>query len=147
TACLRFFNVFGPRQDPASAYAAAVPIFIDKAFRNEPIAIYGDGEQTRDFVFVKDIAAANAFLAMNPELSGVYNVGHGQQISINELANLIIKIADSTSTVQHHPVRAGDVKHSRASADKLFNTGFKPGYDFESGLRETLAYFQNKQKA
>ncbi len=142
TACLRFFNVFGPRQDPNSAYAAAVPIFIDKALRNEPITIYGDGEQTRDFVFVKDIAAANAFLATNLELSGVYNVGYGQRISINDLANLILKVTGSTSAIQHQPVRPGDVKHSLASADKLFDAGFKPNYDFESGLRETLGSFQ-----
>lgn len=146
TACLRFFNVFGPRQDPNSAYAAAVPIFIDKALNNEPITIYGDGEQTRDFVFVKDIAAANAFLATNPKLSGVYNVGYGQQISINNLANLILKVTGSTSEVQHQPVRPGDVKHSLASADKLFDAGFKPSYDFESGLRETLDSFQKTQK-
>jgi UDP-glucose 4-epimerase len=143
TACLRFFNVFGPRQDPKSAYAAAVPIFIDKALRNEPITIYGDGEQTRDFVFVKDIAAANAFLADKPELSGVYNVGYGQQISINDLAHLVLKMTESTSEIQHQPVRSGDVKHSLASAEKLFNTGFNPNYDFESGLRETLDSFQD----
>ena len=143
TACLRFFNVYGPRQDPKSAYAAAVPIFIDNALRNEPIIIYGDGEQTRDFVFVKDIAAANAFLATNPELSGVYNVGYGQQISINDLAHLILKVTGSTSEIQYQPARSGDVKHSLASAEKLLNTGFNPSYDFESGLRETLDSFQS----
>jgi UDP-glucose 4-epimerase len=83
TASLRFFNVFGPRQDPQSAYAAAVPIFMQKAFADEPITIFGDGEQTRDFVHVKDIAAALAHVAMRPDLNGTFNVGYGTSMTVN----------------------------------------------------------------
>ena len=86
TACLRYFNVFGPRQDPKSQYAAAVPIFIDRAVKNQPITIYGDGEQTRDFIYVKDIAAANAFFATESPATGVFNVAYGGRITINDLA-------------------------------------------------------------
>ena len=89
TAVMRYFNVFGPRQDPASAYAAAVPIFIDKAVKNEPVTIFGDGEQTRDFIYVKDVVAANAFLAMNRTEPGFYNVACGGRLTINSLAQKI----------------------------------------------------------
>ncbi|MHC5141574.1 MAG: NAD-dependent epimerase/dehydratase family protein, partial [Planctomycetota bacterium] len=86
TACMRYFNVFGPRQDPGSAYAAAIPIFIHKAIRNEPITIFGDGEQTRDFIYVKDIVAANVYLAENADLTGVFNVAYGKRQTINDIA-------------------------------------------------------------
>jgi len=144
TACMRYFNVFGPRQDPGSQYAAAVPIFIHKALRNEPITIFGDGQQTRDFVFVKDIVAANVYLATNDELSGVYNVGYGKTITITELAERIIKLANSKSEINYAPVRAGDVKHSWAKVDKIFEAGFKTQADFDSGLEKTIEFFKNK---
>ena len=86
TACLRYFNVFGPRQNPKSQYAAAVPIFVERAVKNQSITIYGDGGQTRDFVYVKDIAAANAFFATQSTATGVFNVGCGRSITINGLA-------------------------------------------------------------
>ena len=86
TACLRYFNVFGPRQDPKSQYAAAVPIFIYKALRNEPITIFGDGQQTRDFIYVKDIAAANIYMATRSDSTGVFTVAYGKSIKINKLA-------------------------------------------------------------
>jgi UDP-glucose 4-epimerase len=89
TTCLRYFNVFGPRQDPKSQYAAAVPIFVARAVKHEPITIFGDGEQTRDFVYVKDIAAANAFFATQSSAGGVFNVAYGQRITIKELAAMI----------------------------------------------------------
>ena len=137
TACLRYFNVFGPRQDPKSQYAAAVPIFFDKAKKNEPITIYGDGEQTRDFISVKDIAAANAFLAMN-DFAGVYNVAYGQRITIRELAEKIIQLTGSRSPIQYAPERSGDVKHSQASIDKLLATGFRPTSSLQEGLHQMV---------
>ncbi len=140
TACLRYFNVFGPRQDPASQYAAAIPIFVYKALRNEPITIFGDGEQTRDFIYVKDIAAANVHLATT-DYTGVYNVAYGRQITINQLAKKIIAYTSSKSQIQYLPPRAGDVKHSRASVDKLAATVFKPAADFEQGLEKTVDFF------
>ncbi len=144
TACLRYFNVFGPRQDPKSQYAAAVPIFMDRAVKGEPITIYGDGEQTRDFVFVKDIAAANAFFAAQSPATGVFNVACGQRITINELAKTICQLTNSTSEIRHAPVRSGDVKHSLASIEKLRAAGFAPTNDFAAGLKATIQFFASR---
>ena len=137
TACLRYFNVFGPRQDPKSAYAAAVPIFIEKALNNEDLTIFGDGEQTRDFVFVKDVVAANAFFAQS-EFTGVHNIAYGGKITINDLASEIIRLTNSKSKIVHLPERAGDVKHSMAAVDKLKATGFVPNHTFAEALAYTI---------
>ena len=145
TACLRYFNVFGPRQDPKSAYAAAVPIFTAKAVANEPLTIFGDGEQTRDFIYVKDIVAANVFMATH-DFSGVYNVAYGGKITINDLAKEIIRLTGSKSEIQYLPERIGDVKHSMAAVDKLKATGFKPSCSFAEGMAATVAYFQGLKK-
>jgi UDP-glucose 4-epimerase len=140
TACLRYFNVFGPRQDPRSQYAAAVPIFVSKALRHEPITIFGDGEQTRDFIYVKDIAAANAYFALG-EHSGVYNVAYGGRITINDLARRIVRLTGSRSEIRYLPERPGDVKHSMAAVDRLQATGFVPANDFDAGLAATIEFF------
>lgn len=147
TVALRFFNVFGPRQDPGSAYAAAVPIFIQRALAHQPITIYGDGGQTRDFIHVKDIVAANLFVATTPGLTGVFNAGYGGQITVLELAQRIIAQAGSRSPIVHGPPRAGDVRHSRANVDALHAAGFRPVSSLDAGLAETLAYFRTLQKA
>ena len=146
TACLRYFNVFGPRQDPKSQYAAAVPIFIDRALKNEPLVIYGDGEQTRDFIFVKDIAAANAFFATESPASGVFNVAYGQRITVNELAATICRLTGSSSEIRHAPERAGDVKHSLAAIDKVRAAGFVPRGSLAQGLATTIEWFQQQRK-
>jgi UDP-glucose 4-epimerase len=144
TACLRYFNVFGPRQDPKSQYAAAVPIFVDRALRNEPIMIHGDGEQTRDFIFVKDIVAANVFFATSSPATGVFNVAYGQRTTIKELAATICRLTDSRSEIIHAAERPGDVKHSLASVDKLRAAGFVPAASFQDGLQATIKYFHEK---
>jgi len=144
TACLRYFNVFGPRQDPKSQYAAAVPIFIDRAVKNLPITIYGDGDQTRDFIFVKDIVAANVFFATQSSATGVFNVAYGQKITIKELAQKIVTLTGSQSEIKHAPERAGDVKHSLAAIDKLRAAGFAPTSNFSDGLAATIQFFQTK---
>jgi len=144
TACLRYFNVFGPRQDPKSQYAAAVPIFIDRAVKGEPITIYGDGEQTRDFIYVKDIAAANAFFATQSSETGVFNVAYGKRITIKELATTICRQVGSSSDIKHAPERAGDVKHSLAAIDKLRAAGFVPAGNLVQGLEETVAFFRKR---
>jgi len=146
TACLRFFNVFGPRQDPASAYAAAVPIFIQKALTGEPITIHGDGGQTRDFVYVKDVVAANIFAATTQGVTGVFNVGYGSSISINELARVIIATTGSKSPVRHEPARAGDVRHSLASVARLHAAGFHPAGNFSDGVAATLKSLHNSEE-
>ena len=145
TASIRFFNVFGPRQDPKGAYAAAVPIFIEKALRGEDITIFGDGGQTRDFIYVKDIAGALSFSVETPGVGGVFNAGYGGQITINDLADKLVKAAGSSSKIVHAAVRAGDVRHSRASADKLRAAGWTPLHTLDEGLARTLEFFQNSQ--
>jgi UDP-glucose 4-epimerase len=142
TAAIRFFNVFGPRQDPKGAYAAAVPIFIEKAVRGEDITIFGDGGQTRDFIYVKDIAGALAFAVETPGVTGVFNAGYGGQITINDLADGLIKAAGSDSRIIHAAERAGDVRHSRASADKLRAAGWIPRHSLDEGLARTLEFFK-----
>lgn len=142
TAAIRFFNVFGPRQDPKGAYAAAVPIFIEKALRGEDITVFGDGGQTRDFIYVKDIAGALAFAAETPGVTGAFNAGYGGQITINDLADELIKAAGSSSKVVHAAERAGDVRHSRASSDKLRAAGWIPLHSLGEGLARTIDFFK-----
>jgi UDP-glucose 4-epimerase len=146
TAAIRFFNVFGPRQDPKGAYAAAVPIFIEKALRGEDITVFGDGGQTRDFIYVKDIAGALSFAVETSGVTGVFNAGYGGQITINDLADGLIKAAGSASKIIHGPERAGDVRHSRASADKLRTAGWLPRHSLEEGLAHTLEFFKTSVK-
>ncbi len=142
TTSLRFFNVFGPRQDPRSAYAAAVPIFIAKALRNEPIGIHGDGGQTRDFIHVTDIVGALAYAGASKDMAGTYNVGYGQSQSILALAQEIIRLTGSQSKIQHLPPRAGDVRHSLASTERLLAAGWKAQSSVSAGLAETVASFR-----
>lgn len=144
TVCLRYFNVFGPRQNPASAYAAAVPIFIHQALAGEPITIHGDGGQTRDFVYVKDVVAANLFAAATAGLTGVFNVGYGERLTIRGLAEEILNATGNRSVLRHQGVRAGDVRHSLAAPDKLFAAGFKPTYTLPEALAETLEWYRSK---
>jgi UDP-glucose 4-epimerase len=142
TTSLRFFNVFGPRQDPGSAYAAAVPIFIAKALRDEPIGIHGDGGQTRDFVHVTDIVGALAYAGATAEMHGTYNVGYGRSQSILELAREILRLTGSKSRIEHLPTRAGDVRHSLASNGRLLAAGWRPHSSVADGLVETIDYFR-----
>ena len=144
TAALRFFNVFGPRQDPAGAYAAAVPIFIEKALRNEDITVFGDGGQTRDFIYVKDIVGALVFAAETQGVTGVFNAGYGGQITINQLGEGLIRAAGSTSSLVHLGERPGDVRHSRASAERLRAAGWSPQHTLEDGLQQTLEFFRGR---
>ncbi|HPN84493.1 MAG TPA: NAD-dependent epimerase/dehydratase family protein [Victivallales bacterium] len=145
TACLRFFNVFGPRQDPKSQYAAAIPIFVSNAVNNNPITIYGDGEQTRDFVYVKDVVAANFHMAMG-NFNGVFNVGYGRKTTINDLVSKIIKMTSSKSEIKYAPPRQGEIRESIASIDKILSTGFRPSHDFDEGLSATIKFFMAKKR-
>jgi UDP-glucose 4-epimerase len=144
TVSLRYFNVFGPYQNPRSEYAAAVPAFIEKATRNEPITIFGDGRQTRDFIYVKDVAAANAFFALKSEATGVFNVACGRQITITDLALTIRNLTKSSSTIDYSPERPGDVKHSVADLNKTQTAGFRPVCGLARGLRTTIQFFRKE---
>jgi UDP-glucose 4-epimerase len=145
TLSLRYFNVFGPRQDPKSQYAAAIPIFINKALTNEPIIIYGDGTQTRDFIYVRDVIRANILAAENKNVSGVFNVANGSSISILNLAKHIIEEIGSKSKIIFADERPGDIKHSLASIeDTKEKLNFIPEYSLTDGLKETISYFSEK---
>ena len=141
TVSLRYFNVYGPRQDPYSDYAAVIPKFINLVSENKPPVIYGDGEQTRDFTFVKDVVSAN-ILAAKSDAEGVYNIANGNRISINELANMIMALIGNDLTPIHDDSREGDVKHSLADiSEAKKNLGYEPAYSLEEGLRETIEWF------
>jgi len=141
TVTLRFFNVFGPRQNPHGPYASAVAGFIKMALVGEPLTIHGDGAQTRDFIYVKDLTAAMLHVMEREELTGVYNVGYGTALSIRAVAERIIAITGSHSEIVHEAARGGEVRHSRAAVEALQATGFCPLFGFEWGLRETADSF------
>jgi len=142
TASLRYFNVFGPRQNPESAYAAAVPIFINKALQNEPITIYGDGLQTRDFIYVKDVVKANILASQKG--NETYNVALGHSTSVLELAEKIIKITNSKSQIKFLEERPGDIKHSKANPEKFNQLGFKPEFTIDKALEETIVFYEQE---
>ncbi|HEY5813941.1 MAG TPA: NAD-dependent epimerase/dehydratase family protein, partial [Terrimicrobiaceae bacterium] len=142
TAALRFFNVFGPGQDPLNPYAAVVPTFLRRALLGDPLQIYGDGEQSRDFVYVKDVVSGLAFAAENAEVTGVFNCGSGRETTLNEFVRKLLAAANSQSPLEHLPRRAGDVRRSCASTEKLRALGWQPMTTLEQGLDETLSQFK-----
>ncbi|KUG19936.1 MAG: SDR family oxidoreductase [Methanomicrobiaceae archaeon] len=144
TACLRYFNVFGPRQDPNSEYAAVIPKFITRLLRNEPPVIYGDGGQTRDFTYVKDVAAAN-IRAMESDAAGVFNIACGYRISLNELASLMMEIIGFRIDPVYEDPRPGDIRDSLADISKARAAfGFSPSYSLHDGLAETIAWYKSR---
>jgi UDP-glucose 4-epimerase len=144
TVCLRYFNVYGPRQDPSSEYAAVIPRFISRVREGKPPIIFGDGEQTRDFAFVRDIVEAN-ILAMRSDACGVFNISRGKGITVNQLAELVTELAGKKLVPIHQEPRKGDVKHSLADISKARAFGYEPKYDLKDGLAETLKWFVGKQ--
>jgi nucleoside-diphosphate-sugar epimerase len=145
TVCLRYFNVYGPRQDPTSTYAAVIPRFIMHCLRETAAIIFGDGIQSRDFTFVEDCVAAN-LLACEAPISGceVCNIGSGSRISIAELYAMIRRITRSGAAPQFEPPRPGDVKHSLADITRAKTLlGYSPRHDLESGLARTVEWFRS----
>jgi len=146
TACLRYFNVYGPGQNPNSQYAAVIPRFIGRILEGNPPIVFGDGEQTRDFTFINDVVEAN-ILAVKNNANGVFNISAGQRITINKLAATIAKfIGEKLEPIYQEP-RAGDIKHSLADISRAQGIGYKPRYTLESGLRETINFFRNREFA
>ena len=143
TVALRYFNVFGPRQDPASQYAAVVPIFITSVLEGRPVRIDGDGEQSRDFTYIENVVQANVRAATAEGASGeVFNVGVGQAHTVNDLFRNIRETAGVDATAQHALGRPGDVRHSLADIQKAKKIlGYDPRVDLREGLRRTLEYF------
>ena len=144
TVSLRYFNVFGPRQDPDSQYAAVIPNFITRILNHESPLIYGDGGQTRDFSYVKDVVQAN-LRAMESDAQGVFNVAYCKRINLKELAAMIMEITGISVPLTFGPPREGDVRDSLADisrARKAF--GYAPQYTVKSGLEETVAWFRTR---
>jgi len=138
--CLRYSNVFGPRQD-SNGEAGVVSIFVGNALQGKPLRINGDGNQTRDFVYVKDVVAANVW-ALNLGARGVYNVSTGKESSISWLAGKIIDLTYSASDIEYREGLDGELRRSCLSFGKIGNLGWKPKYSLEKGLRETIDAFE-----
>jgi len=143
TVSLRYFNVFGPRQDPTSLYSAVIPLFITAALRRKPVTIYGDGEQSRDFCFIDNVVSANLLAAEAPGAAGrMFNIACGEAISLNQMLALIEQISGAPIARQHQPPRAGDVRHSLADVQAARTTlGYEPRVSFADGLRRTYDWF------
>jgi UDP-glucose 4-epimerase len=135
TVSLRYFNVYGPKQVENSPYAAVIPMFLKSIAGGKAPVIFGDGEQTRDFTFVKDVIRAN-ILAAESDATGVFNISAGRGITINDAARLILKMAGSDLKPVYRPPRPGDIRHSWADISKAAAIGYKPEYTFENGLKE-----------
>ena len=142
TVALRYFNVYGPKQDPHSDYAAVIPKFIKRIQEGKPPIIYGDGTQTRDFTSVDDVVSAN-ILAAESDAKGVYNVATGKRITINELASVIMAIMGRDLDPIHEKPREGDVLHSLGDITKAKKDfGYAPGDKLEANLKETVKWFR-----
>lgn len=138
---LRYFNVFGPRQDPRSEYAAVIPKFITKILEGKPPVIHGDGTQSRDFTYVRDVVQAN-MKAMSGDAEGVFNIACHRRTTLLELARMIMDICGKEVTPLHDPPRAGDVQHSLADIGRAGAAfGYSPEYTLETGLAETIRWF------
>ncbi|RLC93731.1 MAG: GDP-mannose 4,6-dehydratase [Chloroflexi bacterium] len=137
TVCLRYFNVYGPRQDPLSPYAAVIPKFITSVLQGRPPIIFGDGSQTRDFTYVEDATEAN-ILAVESDATGIFNIGSGDRVSINELARLVLEILGKDLEPQHLEPRAGDIRHSLADIALAKTFGYTPRHSLSEGVRRTI---------
>jgi len=145
--CLRYFNVYGPRQDPSSPYSGVISIFMTKASSKKTPIIYGDGNQYRDFVFVKDVVRFNLLAASEDEAIGkTFNVGTGKFTRINRLWEMIQRLEGFNIEPEYKRARPGDIRESVASIDYAKKTlGFEPEYSFEKGLKETFDWYQDQQ--
>jgi nucleoside-diphosphate-sugar epimerase len=144
TISLRYFNVFGPQQDPASQYAAAIPAFVAAILKGQPPTIYGDGDQSRDFTYVDNVVDANLLAARAKRTEGeVVNIACGQAVTVNEIIAMINKLLGKNVKPRYVAPRAGDVKHSLAditAAKKLID--FTPSIQFEDGLRKAINWYR-----
>ena len=139
TICLRYFNVYGPRQSANSQLASVIPRFIQRISEGKPPVIFGDGNQTRDFVFVSDVAAAN-LLAAKCGATGIFNIGSGKGVSLNQVAYTILKLMNRPDLAPlYENERAGEIKHSIADILKAETFGYKPRYTLEEGLKQTVS--------
>ena len=151
TVCLRYFNIFGPRQDPTSPYSGVLAKFITQMLRGEQPMIFGDGSQSRDFTYIDNAVHANLLAAKAPAAAvagGVFNVATGTRADLNETFQILKKLTGYSGDVKYGPEREGDVKHSLAdisSGEK--HLGYKPQVDFEEGLRRTVDWYRGESRA
>jgi UDP-glucose 4-epimerase len=143
-ACLRYFNVFGPRQDPSSPYSGAIAIFASRFVRNQPVTIYGDGRQTRDFIYVTDVVRANRWACASAlAIGGAWNIGTGRGRSVLELVQTLADICGTRTETHHDPARPGEIYHSRSDPSAAKRLGFQAQVDFRDGLQKTVAWYKS----
>ena len=139
TVALRYFNAYGPGQTGGD-YAGVITVFLNQALAGEPLTVEGDGDQTRDFIFVTDLVQANVLAATTQETGIAFNVGTGESVSILELAEIVREVTDADSEIVHGPPREGDIDHSRADISRAREVlGFEPTVDLRDGLQRTVA--------
>jgi nucleoside-diphosphate-sugar epimerase len=143
TVSLRYFNVFGPRQDPKSTYAAAVPAFVTAVLNDRPPTVFGDGEQTRDFTYISNVVRANVLAAGADACGGaVVNIACGERISVNKILLRINELLGKQVTPVYAPDRAGDVKHSSADISRAREViGYEPVVTFDDGLSRAINWY------
>jgi len=144
TISLRYFNIFGPRQDPNSIYSAVIPRFIDALIEGRPPIIFGDGEQSRDFTYIENVIHANLLALSAEQLNGeAINIACGRRTSLKQLLNILKDITDSRASPVYHEPRKGDVKHSLADIHKGKHVlNYEPKIEIETGLKKTVEYFR-----
>jgi len=151
TVCLRYFNIFGPRQDPTSPYSGVLAKFITQMLNGEQPTIFGDGKQSRDFTYVDNVVEANLLSCEAPaaEVAGkVFNIACGERVDLNETFRVLTKLTGFDGTVKYAAERAGDVKHSLADLTRAKkHLGYRPVVDFEEGLRRTVAWYRTQSVA
>jgi len=144
---LRYFNIFGPRQDPSSPYSGVLAKFCTAFLEETQPVVFGDGEQTRDFTFVENAVQANLLACEAPNASGkVFNVGTGGRVSLNEVLNSLGKITGKTLEAKYEPAREGDIRDSQADISQAREfLGYDPQVDFEEGLSRTFEWYRSSQ--
>jgi len=149
TVALRYFNVFGARQDPTSQYAAVIPNFIAALLDDRPVTIFGDGEQSRDFTHVDNVVQANLLAIDAPDVSGrVFNVAYGHKVTLNELVTELQELIGTEAETIYAPRRPGDVPHSLASLERArTELGYEPKVDLREGLTRTIEYYREQRAA
>jgi nucleoside-diphosphate-sugar epimerase len=148
TVTIRYFNVFGPRQNPDSQYAAVIPKFITACLHHEPLLVHGDGRQSRDFTYIDNVVHGNILAMTAPNVAGqVFNVAHGSRTTLLQLIDYLKALTQQPVQVQFLDARPGDVRHSQADISRAKTLlGFEPLVDVEQGLRHTVAYYQHQRK-
>ncbi len=145
TIVLRYFNVFGPRQDPTSQYAAVIPKFISSMLKGKRPTIYGDGEQSRDFTYVLNVVGANLLATTSKVKGRIFNIACGKKITVNELVKNLNKLMNTDTQPLYTDPRPGDVRHSQADISKAEEAlGYKIGVGFEEGLKKTVDWFRRR---